>query len=512
MATELSKVIPVGSDEAPISEGPDAKKNEVTITADPDSARDEGDAASDHSSLRPPPLTWKLAAILLVTLIGFGSQWSGGITGAMKTTMKKEMKIDNTQFALLEASEDFMVTALMLVSGIVTDRIGGAGAMLYGNAIFSIGAILVAGAAQTRSYKFMVAGRVVQALGDIATQVAQYKVFSSWFAPGNGFASTLGFELGIGKIGAFAGKSSANIIASRTGNFAWVFWIACFMNLFTNVMTIVFYWFTKVANAKFHGVRDPATGQILKEKSKKFEFRKVLELPWSFWAIQAFSLFETSTAIVFLQNVTELAEQRFGVSSITAGWYTATSQYAVVFCGVGMFTSMLLLCFGGSVTGAAASLGVFAFAYCFGPTTIIDSIRTSLWDPSAFGSAYALKITMNNAMNIIVRVITGVIQDRDHNSYDNVVIVYAVLAGVSVFVSLVLATIAWRTVDLRHLQWTRKQRMARFDILQERRRKFFEEDRQRNKTISMAAFGACMLLILGSWCGYFWGVATGNNS
>ena len=45
----------------------------------------------------------------------------------MKTTMKKEMKIDNTQFALLEASEDFMVTALMLVSGIVTDRIGGAG-------------------------------------------------------------------------------------------------------------------------------------------------------------------------------------------------------------------------------------------------------------------------------------------------------------------------------------------------------------------------------------------------
>lgn len=127
MAMELSKVIPVGSDETPISEGLDAKKNEVTITADPDSARDEVDAASDHSSLRPPPLTWKLAAILLVTFIGFGSQWSGGITGAMKTTMKKEMKIDNTQFALLEASEDFMVTALMLVSGIVTDRIGGAG-------------------------------------------------------------------------------------------------------------------------------------------------------------------------------------------------------------------------------------------------------------------------------------------------------------------------------------------------------------------------------------------------
>lgn len=45
----------------------------------------------------------------------------------MKSTIKKELDIDNTQFALLEASEDFMVTALMLASGVVTDRIGGAG-------------------------------------------------------------------------------------------------------------------------------------------------------------------------------------------------------------------------------------------------------------------------------------------------------------------------------------------------------------------------------------------------
>lgn len=37
------------------------------------------------------------------------------------------MNISNTQFSLLEASEDFMATLLMLVSGIITDRVGGAG-------------------------------------------------------------------------------------------------------------------------------------------------------------------------------------------------------------------------------------------------------------------------------------------------------------------------------------------------------------------------------------------------
>jgi hypothetical protein len=50
-----------------------------------------------------------------------------------------------------------------------------------------------------------------------------------------------------------------------------------------------------------------------------------------------------------------------------------------------------------TAAGTSASLGIYAVAFCFGPTTIIDSIRTSMWHQSVFGSAYAIKITMNNA-------------------------------------------------------------------------------------------------------------------
>jgi hypothetical protein len=45
----------------------------------------------------------------------------------MKSTIKKEMHINNVQFSLLEASEDFMATVLLIPSGLVTDRVGGAG-------------------------------------------------------------------------------------------------------------------------------------------------------------------------------------------------------------------------------------------------------------------------------------------------------------------------------------------------------------------------------------------------
>ena len=115
-------------------------------------------------------------------------------------------------------------------------------------------------------------------------------------------------------------------------------------------------------------------------------------------------------------------------------------------------------------------------------------------------------------MNIIVRVVTGAIQDADNDSYDHVVIVYVVLAAASVLVSIMLIALSWWSVDLGNLQWTRKQRIANGELWNERKRAFYEDNGARNKIISKICFGALILLILGSWSAYFWGVATGNNS
>ncbi len=104
---------------------------------------------------RPPPLLAKLVAVLLISCISFGSHWSSGVTGAMKSTIKKvrrgtcrrtttpylrdnqQMDVSNTQFSLLEASEDFMATVLLLGSGIITDRVGGAGLSACYHTIFT---------------------------------------------------------------------------------------------------------------------------------------------------------------------------------------------------------------------------------------------------------------------------------------------------------------------------------------------------------------------------------------
>jgi hypothetical protein len=65
----------------PLSE---KKVGEVVACSDASSGEHNG---SDKSSAIP--LKMKLVAILLVTATGFGSHWSSGVTGAMKSTVKK---------------------------------------------------------------------------------------------------------------------------------------------------------------------------------------------------------------------------------------------------------------------------------------------------------------------------------------------------------------------------------------------------------------------------------------
>jgi hypothetical protein len=115
------------------------------------------------------------------------------------------------------------------------------------------------------------------------------------------------------------------------------------MNLFTNASTVFFWLFSRYCNKHYIGRRDTATNEHLTEKNKRFEFQKAFQLPWTFWIVMCFSLFQTSAAVVFSQNSTELAEKRFNVDAIKAGWYSALSQYAGFFlvpC-LGIFIDLL---------------------------------------------------------------------------------------------------------------------------------------------------------------------------
>lgn len=71
-------------------------KTVVDVVSEP-AAKDESTPSEESSDndndsddgRSPPPLLAKLCAVILISCISFGSHWSSGVTGAMKSTIKK---------------------------------------------------------------------------------------------------------------------------------------------------------------------------------------------------------------------------------------------------------------------------------------------------------------------------------------------------------------------------------------------------------------------------------------
>lgn len=68
------------------------KKTPQEAVTSADSQSDDISAQHEHevdTRSSKVPRSMKILAVFLVTCIGFGSHWSTGVTGAMKSTLKK---------------------------------------------------------------------------------------------------------------------------------------------------------------------------------------------------------------------------------------------------------------------------------------------------------------------------------------------------------------------------------------------------------------------------------------
>ncbi|KAF4303508.1 putative mfs transporter protein [Botryosphaeria dothidea] len=443
-----------------------------------------------------PPLRLKVISTLLVCLMGFGTYYNHGVLGAVKTPLKKAMHIDNTQFSLILCTQDLAIALLMPFSGLVTDYIGGAATLVIASTVGVIGSIIVSSAVQTRTYGLMLLGAGTLALGNSANSTARYRLFSAWFPPNHGFALTLGLELAAAKLGMLVSKALANVIAEGAGDLAWAFWVATLADFCVLLLGVASLFFVRACRRKYSVLADPSTGERLVERTGRFEPRRIAELPWTFWCIVVYHVFQTTTLLTFAQNLTEITEKRFDVSSKTAGWVSgvviggnfpliplvggfidkAGHRLSVMASlGLSMAMAMAIMRWDSSRVATGVSLGFVSLAIC--PTLLVayDGVRSSLWHQELYGTANAIKVSTGYAVALIVRVGIGILQDRDHDGYQNVIIVYLVLAIGSLLTGIAMIIGSMFTLDLGRFQWSKKKRAARGEEIAARTR--LEDDK-----------------------------------
>lgn len=119
----------------------------------------------------------------------------------------------------------------------------------------------------------------------------------------------------------------------------------------------------------------------------------------------------------------------------------------------------------------------------------------------------------SHSMSIIIRIITGALQDADDNSYRRVVQVYLFLAAASLVIGSAILLGSFVTDSLGLLQWTRHRRLTSgTGIIQDLKERSLLGHAQRTRRVSTGCFAALLLLVVGGWVAYIWGAVTGHTS
>ncbi|KAJ4467249.1 MFS general substrate transporter [Lentinula aciculospora] len=415
--------------------------------------------ASSHTRKPKLPLRWRIAILTLTCLASFGNHWSNNFS-ALKTTIIKEVQINNSQFATLVACTNLVNTFLCIGFGFCIDKWGGPLFSVIMAAFHLSGSIVMAGSATNNfnNYPVLILGKVLAAIGDGSLDNAQHRIFSTYFARGGGFAFSIGAIWGVANLAQFTGQSTANIIATNLGTYAWALWISAIIALFSVICAVTVYFLDRWIVDKYE-VTDHTDGATMKSHLRRgvFSLKAVRELPVTFWIVVLFSVFENAGVQSFVSISTQFAQQRLKKGAVIGGWVSSFylllpacltpvlgividlygQRVSFLFVSALMFLiSMLLLKFSHSVPTFIAAYVFYALAQCVTPAPQVEIIRSIIADPQWFATAFAIKKSVVQASIVIITTAAGKLQDDTaNNSLDPAVTLWLIYAFICTAVS-----------------------------------------------------------------------------
>ncbi|KAH9916238.1 MFS general substrate transporter [Amylocystis lapponica] len=388
MATE--QTIGVGADDlsrqSPIAEKtPYGPGEELSSVNDNDGALDTLKYSVESANQRKLPLGWQIAM---------------------------ETHINNSQFATLVAITNLVNTFLCVGFGFCIDRWGGAPLSVILAGFHLSGAMVMAGAATNNlnSYGLLIVGKVLAAVGDGSLDNAQHRIFSTYFAPGRGFAFSIGAIWGIANLAQFTGQSTANVISTRLGSYAWALWISAAIALFSFLCAVGVVVLDRYLRARYV-IMDHTTGGATRGAA-------------------ATRLFENAGVQAFVSISTQFAQQRLKKGAVVGGWVSSfylllpacltpfLGIYIDVFgqrigflfvSSIAFLVSMLLLKFSYTVPSFVAAYVFYALAQSVTPAPQVEIIRSIIPNPENFATGYEQSVVQ--ASIVIITTAAGKLQD-----------------------------------------------------------------------------------------------------
>jgi MFS family permease len=360
-------------------------------------------AAMARDATRPPPPTaYRWVVLVVISLAMFGNYYVYDAVSPIADLLKEQLGFSDRNIGLLNAIYSVPNVIMVLVGGIVIDRIGVKKAtLLFGVLCFLGGAITAA----TGTLAVMAAGRLVFGIGAESLIVSVTTAIAKWFK-GKELSFAFGVNLTIARLGSFAALNSPTWAKPAFENWQWPLVISVAVGTFCIIGGVVYWILENRANDRY------AMGQA--GETEKVVFGDLFRLPGSYWYVvllcvtfySAVFPFQTFAVKFFIEGHGTTREFGGFLSSlITLFAMVFTPLFGLLVDRVGrrslfmMFGSLLLvpvyLMMAYTTTSLLIPMGMMGIAFSLVPAVMWPSVAY-LVDEKKLGTAYGLMTMIQN--------------------------------------------------------------------------------------------------------------------
>jgi predicted MFS family arabinose efflux permease len=266
--------------------------------------------------LSPPGKFYRWIVLFFISMAMFGNYYVYDSISPLADLLEKQLGMADKNIGLLNGIYSFPNIIMVLIGGLVIDRLG------TKRASFIFAALCLTGAAITSlegDIVVMAAGRLVFGMGSESLIVAITTVIAKWFK-GKELSLAFGLNLTVARLGTFAALNSPSWARSLYEHWQYPLFIAVGAAVISLLSVIVYFSLETRAENKYD------LGE--REQVDKIEFRSIFRMNSSFWLITALCVTFYSAIFPFQTFAVKFFMQYHGLSREAAGFTSSIITFA----------------------------------------------------------------------------------------------------------------------------------------------------------------------------------------
>jgi MFS family permease len=381
--------------------------------------------SSDLAAPRPePPRSYRWGVLLLISLAMFGNYYVYDSISPLADVLKAQLGFTDANIGWLNAIYSLPNILMVLVGGIIIDRIGTRRATLLFGVLCLLGAAITAASG---TLPVMATGRLVFGLGAESLIVAVTTAIAKWFR-GRELSFAFGVNLTIARLGSFAALNAPSWAAAAYTRWQWPLLISVAMATFC-VTGAILYWLLESRAERRYDLGAGSTDKLV--WSDLFSFGR------SYWLVVALCItfysaifpFQTFAVKFFMEAHGTSREQGGFLSSLlTLFAMIATPLFGLLVDRVGrralfmMYGSLLLvpvyLLMAYTRVPLVVPMSAMGVAFALIPAVMWPAVAYLVEQPK-LGTAYGLMTMIQNIGLAGFNLLIGWANDNWHASAAN---------------------------------------------------------------------------------------------